>query len=212
MWSGWTETLADRLSVATGTDLHAPLYTMLGYDPVSRRARPGGGLISTPMARLRDLTTGVLQAAGVHAATAGAAMTEAWHAPDPVALAHPLADLPALFGRLRATGCRIAVATADDRDPTIRTLAALDLDGLVDGVVCADDGLASKPAPDVVLHLCRTLGVDPRRTAVVGDSPADLAMGRAAGSRLVIGVRTGVGEAVHLADADIILESVADLA
>ena len=52
---------------------------------------------------------------------------------------------------------------------------------------------AVKPAPDMVLHLCRAVGVPPTRTAVVGDSPADLRMARAAGAGLAIGVLTGVG-------------------
>ena len=50
------------------------------------------------------------------------AVERAWHAPDPIAPAHPLADLRDLFGRLRDGGCRIAVATSDDREPTERTL------------------------------------------------------------------------------------------
>jgi phosphoglycolate phosphatase len=46
---------------------------------------------------------------------------------------------------------------------------------------------------------------------VIGDSPADLAMGRAAGAGLVLGVRTGVGSDADLAAADRTLDSVADL-
>lgn len=78
-------------------------------------------------------------------------------------------------------------------------------------MVCADDGVANKPAPDPVLHVCAVIGVHPARTAVVGDSPADMAMGRAAGAGLVVGVRTGVGTDRDLAAADLILDSVADL-
>ena len=50
------------------------------------------------------------------------------------------------------------------------------------------------------------LGVPPDRTAVVGDSPADLRMGRAAGARRVIAVLTGVGEGAALEPlADLVL-------
>ena len=211
MWSGWAEAVADGLESATGAPIRTPLFAMFGYDPVICQARPGGGLISTPMARLREMTAEVLMAAGVGPTAAERALADTWHAPDPVTLAHPLTDLDALFRGLRAGGRRIAVATADDRESTRRTLAALGLDDLVDAVVCADDGLPSKPAPDAVLQVCRELGVEPSRAAVVGDSPADLEMGRAAGAGLVIGVRTGVGEAVHLAAADMVIDSVADL-
>ena len=211
MWSGWAETLIDDLEVATGRDVRSPLLQALGYDPVTRRARVGGGLISTPMARLRDLTIDVVESAGATRSEAEAALAVAWHAPDPVALAHPLTDLVTFFGALRATGRRLAIATSDDREPTLRTLSALGIDAMIDAVVCADDGPANKPAPDPVLYLCRRLDVPPRRTAVVGDSPADVQMSRAAGAGLVIGVRTGVGSDADLSDADVIVDSVASL-
>lgn len=139
-------------------------------------------------------------------------MAGAWHAPDPVALAHPLVDLPALLGRLRADGRRIAIATSDDREPTVRTIAALGIERLLDAVVCADDGVPNKPAPDPVLHLCALLGVSVARTAVIGDSPADIAMGRRAGAGLVVGVRTGIGGDADLEGADLVLDSVAGFA
>lgn len=211
MWSGWAETLADRLVAATDPAVREPLYAMLGYDPVARVARPGGGLISTPMARLHDMTIAVLGDTGVAPARAHEVVAAAWYAPDPAALAHPLTDLSGLLWRLRAGGRRIAVATSDDRQPTERTIEALGLGDLIDAVVCADDDVASKPAPDPVLHVCRVVGVEPSRTAVVGDSPADMAMGRTAGAGLVVGVRTGIGADADLADADVILDSIADL-
>jgi phosphoglycolate phosphatase-like HAD superfamily hydrolase len=213
MWAGWTVDLAADLERLAAVPIRDALFAMLGYDPASGHVLPGGGLAAMPMARLRDETRDLLLAAGLAPDTADAALAEAWRAPDPVALARPLTDLPALFGRLRAGGRRVAVATSDDRDPTERTLAALGLSGLVDAVACADDGLPVKPAPDMVLDLCARLGVEPARTAVIGDSTADLEMGRQAGAALVVGVLTGVGDAAHLDPvADWVVASVADLA
>jgi phosphoglycolate phosphatase len=139
-------------------------------------------------------------------------LADAWHAPDPVAVAHPLTDLRALFSGLRASGRRIAIATSDDREPTLRTLAALGVADAVEAVICADDGLAVKPAADMIVHLCEALGVEPARTAVVGDSTADLLMGRAAGAGIVVGVLSGVGRVEDLAPhADAVIASVAEL-
>jgi phosphoglycolate phosphatase-like HAD superfamily hydrolase len=91
----------------------------------------------------------------------------------------------------------------------VRTLAALGVTGSLDAVVCADDGVPVKPAPDMVIHLCEVVGVQPARTAVVGDSPADLLMARAAGVAFVVGVLTGVGERSDLEPlADLVVESV----
>jgi phosphoglycolate phosphatase-like HAD superfamily hydrolase len=212
MWSGWAVGMVEGLTAATGRPVAAPLFAMLGVDPASGAVTPGGGLAATPMSRLRDRTREVLLDCGLGEAEAERALEAAWHAPDPVALAKPLTDLPALFDRLRAGGCRIAVATTDDRDPTERTLAALGVAGRIDATVCADDGIAVKPAPDMVLHLCATLGVAPARTAVVGDTAADLRMARAAGAGLTIGVLTGVGGRADLEPlADALIASVEEL-
>jgi phosphoglycolate phosphatase-like HAD superfamily hydrolase len=213
MWSGWATTLAADLEAAAGRPIETPLFAMLGYDPATGRILPGGGLAATPMARLRERTADVLVAAGLDHDAAERALAAAWGAPDPIGLARPLADLPRLLERLRQSGRRIAIATSDDREPTERTLEALGIAHLVDATVCADDGIAVKPAPDGVLHLCSTLGVDPRRTAVVGDSVADLRMARAAGAGLVIGVLTGVGGTADLgAFADIVVPTIESLA
>lgn len=208
MWSGWTEATVDALEVATGRPLRGPLFTMLGYDPDVGRAHARGALIATPMARLRDLTAEVLIDEGLTPQAAESALRQAWHAPDPVTLAHPLTDLPALLAAQRSAGRRTAIATSDDRLPTERTLIALGIDGLIDATVCADDGITAKPAADMVAHLCRACGVPPGRTAVVGDSPADMAMGRAAGAGLVLGVLTGIGTRADLLAADRIVDSV----
>jgi phosphoglycolate phosphatase-like HAD superfamily hydrolase len=210
MWSGWAVGLAGALRAEIGRPVDGPLFEMLGYDAATGSVLPGGGLAATPMARLRERTRDVLVEAGVRGADADRALAATWHAPDPAGLARPLADLSSLFARLRESGRLVALATSDDRAPTERTLEALGLADSIDGLVCADDGIPVKPAPDMVLRLCADLGVDPGRTAVVGDSPADLRMGRAAGVALVVGVLTGVGARSDLEpEADVVIGSVA---
>jgi len=212
MWRDWANDLGERLSVAVGRDVRPPLNEMLGFDAATGTATPGGGLAATPMARLREMTQAVLVAGGSSVADATGAVDQVWHAPDPETLAHPLADLRSLLEDLRSSGRRIAIATSDDREPTERTLVALGLADLVDATVCADDGVPVKPAPDMVLRVCAAVGVDPVRAAVVGDSPADLQMGRAAGAGLVVGVLTGVGSQTDLEPlADLVIESVQQL-
>ena len=63
----------------------------------------------------------------------------------------------------------------------------------------------------MVVALCDRFGIPPAATAVVGDLPADIGMGRAAGAGLVVGVRSGVGTDVDLRAADVVIDSVADL-
>ena len=211
MWSGWSAELVRKVAAATDPALMGPLSRALGLD-VAERIVPGSPLAATPMGHLRALTIETLLAAGLAPGAAEAAVAASWDPPDPVALAHPLTDLRVLFGGLHARGILVAVATSDDRAPTEATLTGLGLADLVDGITCADDGLPVKPAPDGMLHLCRSLGVAPVRAAVVGDSASDVAMGRAAGAGLVIGVLSGVGTATELAPyADAILPSIGEL-
>ncbi len=210
MWGGWAVELAGDLEATTHRSIREPLFDAFGVDWRTARILPHGALAATPMSTLRAVAVDIVARAGCPDEAAEAAVQAAWHPPDPVALAEPLTDLVALFGALQAAGTRIAVATTDDREPTERTLAALGLADLVDGTVCADDGLPVKPAPDMIGALCGRLGVRAGDVALVGDSPADLLMGRAARVRTTIGVLSGTGTTAELGPlADLVLPSVA---
>jgi phosphoglycolate phosphatase len=212
MWGGWVRALADDLTNSTGQPLTGVLFELLGVDPTTGLVHSHGLLAATPMSRIRELVVETVIEHGLTPAAAELAVRHAWHPPDPIELAHPLADLPTLFGALQARSVRIAIATSDNRGPTEATVAALGVGAWIAAMRCADDGIPVKPAPDPVLELCAELGVRPERTAVIGDSPADVAMGRAAGAGLVVGVLTGVGDRAALAGrADVILDSIAGL-
>lgn len=212
MWGGWVMELARRLEAATYLPLAARLFAAMGYDAPTGRVLAHGKLAATPMAQLRALTVEVLREAGLAPATAESVVDAAWHIPDPVILAKPFTDLRALFTTLRERGIQVAIATTDDRAPTEATLIGLGLTNLVATMVCADDGIPPKPAPDMVLTICQRLNVDCAHTLVVGDSVADMRMARAAGAGRVVGVLTGVSTTDDLTPhADIILSSIAQL-
>jgi phosphoglycolate phosphatase len=231
MWATWLTDFAQRLEfriehealrqsspvdqcsmLNAQCSISGRLFQAMDFDATAGRVLAGGRLAVEPMARLRELTVGVLREAGLSVAGAERVVKETWRAPDPAALARPLADLPALFTALRARGISIAVATSDDRAPTAATLASLGVAALVDAILGADEGLPNKPAPDMVLRLCRDLSVPPAQVVVVGDAVADMQMGRAAGAGLVVGVLSGLSPAALLAPhADVVIASVADL-
>ena len=213
MWGGWVDGLATRLEASSGLELREGLYALLGVDLATGLVHAHGLLAATPMARIHEAVTRFVADAGAGPERAAAALDQAWDAPDPVALAQPVTDLAGVLGRLRREVRLFAVATSDDRDPTVRTLAALGVAEEFADLACADDGFPNKPAPDPVLRLCERLGVPPDRSAVVGDSPADLRMGRAAGVARTIAVLTGVGDRAMLEPlADVVLPSIAELA
>lgn len=212
MWAGWMTGLGHSLEAAAGVPVANALFAAMDFDPATGRIDPAGELALTPMAGLRAICASVLRAAGLPAHTAEQVVSSVWHLPDPVTLARPLADLAQLFGALRELGAKIAVATSDDRAPTETLLAALGVSPLVDAVICADDGVPIKPAPEMLLAVCRRLNVDCAQTVMVGDNLPDLQMAHAAGAGLAVGVLSGVGSRQMLAPhADLLLPDVAAL-
>jgi phosphoglycolate phosphatase len=212
MWAGWALDIGRRLDVATGRPVSGDVFAAIGFDPTSNRVQPGGPLAVSTMAGIAEVIAAVVRRWCPSVAAARRAVETAWFEPDPVALARPLADLSDIFRRLVESGRRIGVATTDDRAPTEATLRGLGIREHVSAMACGDDGIGLKPDPSMVLALCAALQTEPVRTAIVGDTPADLAMGRAAGLGRVIGVLSGVGGRVALEPlADALLPSIGEL-
>jgi phosphoglycolate phosphatase len=212
MWAGWAVDIGRRLDVATGRPVAGDVFAAIGFDPTANRVLPGGPLAVSTMAGIAETVAAVVRRWCPSVAAARRAVETAWFEPDPVALAKPLADLADLFDRLVESGRQIAVATTDDRAPTEATLRGLGLRDRVSALACGDDGIGLKPDPAMVLAICAVLLTEPARTAIVGDTPADLTMGRAAGLGRVIGVLSGVGRRADLEPlADTLLTSVGEL-
>ena len=106
-------------------------------------------------------------------------------------LVKPIGDVRGTLQRLKDTGVLLALATTDNRVSTERHLELLGIDTLFEAIVCGDDGIPLKPAPDMGLEICRRLDVSPNDTIMVGDSVADLSMAREAGYAYAIGVTSG---------------------
>ena len=209
MWGSWTLQLADRLQASTGLDLRQALCECYGYDLTRHKIKSDGQLTCTPMWRLRELMVEVVASMGVPLTEASWAAEKAWHVPDPVTLSHPFTDLRQLFTNIHSRGIQIAIATTDDRDPTRAMLEAFGVDGLVTTMVCADDGIPAKPAPEMVTTICQRLNVDPCNVLVVGDTVADLQMARSAGAGYAIGVLSGVGSPANLTPlADLLIDTI----
>lgn len=85
------------------------------------------------------------------------------------------------------------------------------LNGQVEIVVGGDSVEHIKPHPQPVLWAAEHLGVAPEQVALVGDTAADMQAAKAAGA-VAVGVLCGFGERTDLEQADLILESTAELA
>ena len=84
---------------------------------------------------------------------------------------------------LRARGLALGVVTSKRADSARRGLALSGFDGLFDTLVAVDDVLRHKPDPEPVLCALERLDASAATAIFVGDSPHDLAAGRAAGVR-----------------------------
>ncbi len=101
-----------------------------------------------------------------------------------------------LLASLRAAGVRTALVTMSLRRMADAVVELIDFDAF-DFVLAGDEATRPKPHPDPYLQACAALGVDPRRTVAIEDSPNGLRAAVAAGT-VALGVPhmvslTGVG-------------------
>ena len=93
---------------------------------------------------------------------------------------------PEVLDWLQANGYAMAVASSTD---IAKTNAHLGHAGLLDRFPVAIGGdmvKHTKPDPDIFLLAAEKLGVEPQDCVVVGDTPADVLAGTAAGMRVVL--------------------------
>lgn len=226
LWAHYTTTAVEALLAAlegaedaSGVQhdsLRADLYASLGYDPATNTFDPQSPIVTAALPTIYTLAAGVLYRHGWGWLAAELevqrSFAPATTAPLQREMVQPTADLPALFGALTAAGVKIAVATSDDRAPTLAALTWLGVIDQVTFIACADDGYAYKPAPDAIWAACEATGIPVARTVMVGDSTTDLLMGQRAGVGLRVAVLTGTMDASTLAPlADVVLSSIGEI-
>ena len=113
-----------------------------------------------------------------------------------------------LLGDLSRRGARTAIVSLKPRRAGEIELDIMGLRSLIDVSVWGDDVERVKPDPDGVLRAMRWLGVEARSTLVIGDSPADIMMGRAAGAHTAAALWGGASpERLMAQSPDLALDS-----
>ena len=87
---------------------------------------------------------------------------------------------------LRELGITVAIATATDPERTERYLKLAGLDGLVETIISATMVAQGKPAADIYLYACSTLGLEPSECIAVEDAPNGVRSAFSAGCKVVM--------------------------
>jgi len=113
---------------------------------------------------------------------------------------------------LREAGKRLGLVTSKGADTTAMAFRVVPLRQYFDGVVTADDTVEHKPRPAPILVCLERLGSNANGAIYIGDSPHDVAAGKAAGVATA-GVTWGLFSAadVRAAQPDIVLTSPAQI-
>jgi phosphoglycolate phosphatase len=199
-WGRWVESF---LPITADDAPHAErLGHAIGYDLVNGGFAPDSPVIAATAADI---------AACLAPHLPGVSIAELTKRIDESAGRAPMSEvvpLRPLLTAFRARGIRLGVATNDSEAPARQHLANHGITDCFDFVAGYDSGHGAKPGPGMCLAFARTLGLDPARVAMIGDSRHDLQAGRAAGM-LTIAVLTGIATRDDLAaHADVVLADI----
>ena len=91
-----------------------------------------------------------------------------------------------LAEKLAEMGITVAIATATDPERTERYLSLAGLQGIFRTIISATMVPHGKPAPDIYLYACQTLGLAPGECLAVEDAPNGVRSAYAAGCPVVM--------------------------
>ncbi len=116
-----------------------------------------------------------------------------------------------VLAQLKREGRRLGIVTAKRRRTVELAFAVLPLERYFDVVVTSDLTERHKPHPEPVLTALEGLDAKPSEAAFVGDSPFDVAAGKAAGVFTIAVAWGNIHPVERLAEADALVESPQEL-
>lgn len=96
-------------------------------------------------------------------------------------LMKPFEGIPELLAELTARGQAMAIATSKRRLPLLRQLAGFGWTGRFDPIITPDEVTHGKPHPESLELILKLTGLAAEDLLMVGDTPFDLDMAKAAG-------------------------------
>ncbi|XP_033117526.1 choline dehydrogenase, mitochondrial-like isoform X2 [Anneissia japonica] len=214
LWAPWVEDTTKRFERKTGLNLEAKIHHLFKYNQAERKILPGL-LAEETMPIIKRQLEKLLQGEGLDFDRSQEIVDECYHELETidtnVLITH--GNVNKLMTKLKEHGIKIAVCTADSRKGTINTLKEMEVDHLVDMVVCSDDpGMIPKPNAHNAFAICEKLDVELDRTVMVGDTMTDMKFGINAGLGNVVGVLSGVSTEGDLCEsADHVIDDIQGL-
>jgi phosphoglycolate phosphatase len=210
-WRTWLPVNRKAALYAAGGDaaVAAELLRLGGHDPETDRITPGAPLAAGDF---MDIARAFAAHPDVAPASELLAGIERVFVEGAAAHSVLIEGAGAAIGELHRRGFRLGIATNDVAAGIEASLAQHGLLDLFDFAAGSDSGYGAKPDPRMAFAFCAAMELAREEVAVVGDAVHDLAMGRAAGVGLNVGVLSGTSGREDLAGlADVIVSSIAEL-
>ena len=112
-----------------------------------------------------------------------------------------------LLYRLKKAGFKNAIATNAPNVSAEDAMKSVNLTEVFTTIAGADDVENSKPAPDMILLVCKRCECLPHEAVYLGDTPSDMQAGRRAGVNSVIAVKSDFFEESGYSDYDVYIDS-----
>ncbi|XP_023930538.1 uncharacterized protein LOC106170926 [Lingula anatina] len=214
MWGPWARIVAKKIEEGSGLKIADKVYEVFGYCNQKNIVEPGV-LAEGTSAMVKQRLQNLLVSEGINKERAVQIVKDSYVEADHTSKEslRPLDDLHTLFRVLKEHDMKIAICTSDSRYGTLQSLESLGLLSQIDRLVCGDDiDNIPKPAQYNANMICSELNVDPSEAIMVGDSLADVGMGRLANLGGSIGVSTGVTPREELEPhADVVVDRLMDI-
>lgn len=123
----------------------------------------------------------------------------------------PVRGALALLETLKSRGISIAVATNDKFSDALIDMEHIGASPYLDIVVGADSVEHSKPSPDMIMKICSSLGKEPGRSVLIGDTAMDAMLGKNAGVMLTVGLRGIVPESELARYMDVVVSGLEEI-
>lgn len=167
-------------------------FAQVGYDAAAKRLLPDTPAAVGSMAEFETIATFAVYQTGVSWSVAAAAVRQTavstLAAPPTRDQLRPMGNVRGLFDQCRKAGVRIAIVTNDNRAGTEAGLQLLGWSDYVEVLLCGDDPVPNKPAPDGIWQIAEQTAVLPERMLMVGDATHDMLFGRNGGVAGCIGI------------------------